>query len=1753
MRRVFRALKLPGVHRPTNLDIENPWEKKLWEDSNGGEVLAETEEPPKHPSLSRSPDSESLIYSDSNLESIDPERVSSVVSSLVFKNKNQRRDSEWFFFDMNPSRVTQPPREVVIYSDEVLRERVDVEIPLQIKHTTTNPVIPSSLASVPCRSLGIDALLCRLNEVLQTSYSVDFAGLLPHLQQCIERDYDFGTAFGRLRNYWFDDLVELQETLDARERTDIETRDGNLDLEKNLIIDPHIGPRRVWDLYSNRVLPAFITRVAPPINGYEWRVPLPTDTSLDRIRIEMLNFGAEYVWLDVLCLRQEDSSKPEKEDVRVEEWKMDVPTIGSIYWTNVNVVTYLSGLGRPFEIGDIASERHWLNRAWTLQEAAELTLIGGMTSHSPFPILIKKPQDELELRVKQYYDRLSMRLSATDFWQFTHYVFLVIEAMRDRSATSELDKIAGLAYMLRTKQLPVYVRGKDDTAAHEEAWSHLVKELRDHHCLQLAFQYPAPGDGEVTWRPSWGQLKNKTRPLPRVTSEGASILPSYYATVASSVVEKDGSYGISGYLLRNCTLQHLTNGDPEGYCRQGLLTVMADSLTEELEEYSFTVVAHHQHSIPEDQLYVLVGPTDCTGHRYFWIVGVYTESGSIRKVSVVEMGYWDDRDELIRLKLASLETVNLVRTSTRNTFRERHRALKSTDLPENSDNTRAEAVAINTESESSNTSGTEVGNINLGRHSMAPDCSDCNHPSSEPSIALVDPERVSHVVQSLVARYNKWEQWRDARLLYNSPQEVVIYSDDQLREDVALSVPLQIKHATTNPVISSTLASVPCESLSVAGLLDKLNEVLGTSYSTDIPGLVPLLQRCIERQYDFGTAYSRLRTCWFSHVTFRQVYGPDIQAPAPRENFKLQQENFDDKERRDKEERDVLSEDERLALGIPRRVELRRVWDLYSNRVVPMWAVADLARYGIWAVSHGEVEESQMQYVDTPINRHEWLVPLPADTTLDRVRVELLNLGAVYVWLDVLCMRQKDGSKPDMEAVREHEWKLDVPMIGRAYRGNSNIVLYFSGLGRPFEMGDTPVERRRMKQAWSLQAGSTAVLIGGLTARSSFPPNTTELREDLKHSTRFDDEIRTALSDSQDQSDRMSPVLTDETGGVKLKKSSTLPERLECRCSWSASKPNDRFIDARWVSEVTTALTARYNKWKQWTDRRLSYTSPQVVTIYSDEELREDADLAVPLQIKHTTTQPVISSSLASVSCESLGLDALLGKLNEVLGTSYAVDVPGMLPILQQCIERRYDFGMAFGRLRKHWLGDLTRLRETLDAYELKDWEFRRRAVDRVKGMVMNPFVDPRRVWDLYSNRILPTWVLQDTRAERPWAISHSWMAVDLRYNISTPINGYEWQVPLPIDTTLDRIRIELLNLGAEYAWLDVLCLRQEDSTKPEDEDIRVEEWRLDVPTIGRIYQKNPNIVTYLSGLGRPFEIGDTSNERHWLNRAWTLQEGRGSTLIGGIADCSPTFPPDTGLDPSVKQYYDHLCMTLSAGQNTNEDVFLVLEAMLDRAATFEFDRIAGLAYVLCANNSKLPGYYRGQDESYAHEEAWSALVGQVDERYRLQLAFEYPAPGNGDVTWRPSWSQLKAKKTPRPLNAESRLMVSSWSWQSNSVTPDGSYSIFGHLLRDCIIESLSEPDAEGYCRRGKLTVKVNGSIEKGHSFRVKTHHQYPISENETYVLVGSNWGHAYWMVGKYTASESIQKFTVVSIEDKDDRDRLRNLCLAMEAWVTLG
>ena len=180
----------------------------------------------------------------------------------------------------------------------------------------------------------------------------------------------------------------------------------------------------------------------------------------------------------------------------------------------------------------------------------------------------------------------------------------------------------------------------------------------------------------------------------------------------------------------------------------------------------------------------------------------------------------------------------------------------------------------------------------------------------------------------------------------------------------------------------------------------------------------------------------------------------------------------------------------------------------------------------------------------------------------------------------------------------------------------------------------------------------------------------------------------------------------------------------------------------------------------------------------------------------------------------------------------------------------------------------------------------------------------PRRIWDICANTVIPTpWfcetfgtgIVEISVAMGVRPISHAWVSnADLTF-IMTDANQQLWPIPLPSGTQLEDVRQEMIRLGVRYAWLDVLCLRQQAQPAlaknlailvsrelvERREQCRLEEWKTDVPTIGAVYSNPCEVciygdgptVIFMNGLGRPFRDEGWASERHWLNRAWTLQE----------------------------------------------------------------------------------------------------------------------------------------------------------------------------------------------------------------------------------------------------------------------------------------
>ncbi|PBK84258.1 hypothetical protein ARMGADRAFT_877167, partial [Armillaria gallica] len=385
------------------------------------------------------------------------------------------------------------------------------------------------------------------------------------------------------------------------------------------------------------------------------------------------------------------------------------------------------------------------------------------------------------------------------------------------------------------------------------------------------------------------------------------------------------------------------------------------------------------------------------------------------------------------------------------------------------------------------------------------------------------------------------------------------------------------------------------------------------------------------------------------------------------------------------------------------------------------------------------------------------------------------------------------------------------------------------------------------------------------------------------------------------------------------------------------------------------------------------------------------------LQRSYTGPKPVIPCFLADTPCAMLGIRGVVNRLNATLGTSRTSRK--LRTILEDFIQRDYDFGTAYALLRPVWdIENPSSIQDELRRREGEDRECRQKALEG--NRIVNTYLRPRRVWDLYSNRVVPSWIIRNEKSPFslwPTPISHAWVDEKDRVDVRTPINGKEWPVPIPKDADLNLIRIEMLNLGAEYAWLDVLCLRQKEEGGPR-EDMRVEEWRLDVPTIGCLYNAGilGKVVIYLSGLGRPLRLkdGDLDSNRNWFRRAWTLQEVGDERIIAGDTPDGPMHaqPIDGGnyRTALLTKFHEEL----NSVQRDLGQIFAVLADMQKRVSTNPVDRVAGLAFPL--QPYAIPAYH----ESETLEDAWTALVNAMVSYMRAAFLIVYPGVGLGCKKW---------------------------------------------------------------------------------------------------------------------------------------------------------
>jgi len=375
-------------------------------------------------------------------------------------------------------------------------------------------------------------------------------------------------------------------------------------------------------------------------------------------------------------------------------------------------------------------------------------------------------------------------------------------------------------------------------------------------------------------------------------------------------------------------------------------------------------------------------------------------------------------------------------------------------------------------------------------------------------------------------------------------------------------------------------------------------------------------------------------------------------------------------------------------------------------------------------------------------------------------------------------------------------------------------------------------------------------------------------------------------------------------------------------------------------------------------------------------------------------------------------------------------------------VSQKFDFGLAYAAARVGW----KRFNGTADdnsiAVQRAQWLKKAQELDEARTqaiykhsstgqeLIQSPYsVMPRRIWDLKSNRVVEYRMLHaemqsiDLHTQSPlyptfWAVTHSWTD-DMKPLVHTPINQYQWPIPLPENVDLEHdVRTELLSFGAEYVWVDVLCLRQHSGTqKPSDysssgalDPMKQGEWKIDVPTIGNIYRAAERIVRYFNGLGKPFSEHGWDGPRHWLRRAWTLQEisAESMTFNGGLGmsrDDSTRIILNTqgqvGGNTTTLRAAIRPILKLAASLSGRGgcSMYDLAREMARRCASQPTDKVAGLFYLL--HTTQLPTY----DELISDEEAWRKCFHVLPFQRKFEILCHFPY--RGPKHWYPSWKQM--------------------------------------------------------------------------------------------------------------------------------------------------
>ena len=209
--------------------------------------------------------------------------------------------------------------------------------------------------------------------------------------------------------------------------------------------------------------------------------------------------------------------------------------------TATNIIRYFNGLGVPFSNKDWDGPRHWLQRAWTLQEiAAEKTTINGGIPRDRGKVLLNSQGEVSGIAINfRSALRSIIQLAAQVDSRHGCDLYDLAREMSRRHASQPVDKVSGLFYLLRTIKLPCY----DANRTCEDIWTQCFRLLPTEQKAEILLDFPYRGS-EEQWFPSWAQVLDWPIRDPEFNHVRSRVSPDLIKTLS----------GVSLFIRNICTI-----------------------------------------------------------------------------------------------------------------------------------------------------------------------------------------------------------------------------------------------------------------------------------------------------------------------------------------------------------------------------------------------------------------------------------------------------------------------------------------------------------------------------------------------------------------------------------------------------------------------------------------------------------------------------------------------------------------------------------------------------------------------------------------------------------------------------------------------------------------------------------------------------------------------------------------------------------------------------------------------------------------------------------------------------------------------------------------------------------------------------------------------------------------------------------------------------------------------------------------------